>query len=308
MVIQGFFSSTEISVISSRLLKLHHRKDKGDKAAGKIYSFIVSPENFLATTLVGTNLSMVLSSSFITFVLIHYKVPDSNLWITFLFTPLVVIFSELVPKSIGRYFKDEYARRTIIIFGFFEKLFFPLVYAIGKISKLLVNLLLAGKVRKRSLFVTKEELRALVRETESAGGIDFGEKKAIDGIFDFKAKKIQPIYTRLAQTITINYRQTYEEILALAKEKEFTRFPIVRDNSIIGYINIFDLFYAPQEDWHLFVRPLMTVNAGEKLYDVFIKMRDSRNNIALVLDNTHACGIITLEDLVSEIITSIVKI
>ena len=82
--LQGFFASSEIAFVSSSILKLRHRKDQ-NKNSLLAYQLRTKPEGFLATTLVGTNISVVVSSSLATYFLISLGVSNSNLWITFLF-------------------------------------------------------------------------------------------------------------------------------------------------------------------------------------------------------------------------------
>ena len=165
VVLQGFFAASEISFISSNIVKLRHRQNKGDKKAKRVYELILNPEKFLATTLVGINISVVLSTSLLTFFLIRSGIKGSNIWITFIFTPFIVIFAELIPKNIGRFFKESFSCRVVSLISFFEKLFLPVVEMIEAISRVVVGIFVK-KSKRLSPFVTKEEIKFLVKEIE----------------------------------------------------------------------------------------------------------------------------------------------
>jgi len=310
VILQGFFAASEISFISSPTIKLRHRQDKGDKKAKKVYNFILNPERFLVTTLVGANISVVLSTSLITFFLINLDVRASNLWITFIFTPLVVIFAELIPKNIGRFFKEDFSCEAVGLISFFEKLFLPVVKSIELVSKFLIKAF-AKKARRRSFFVTKEEIKSLVKDIEEEGGIDKGEKKAIEEVFEFRSDKIKDVCVRAKKIIAFDYADSYETILMIVKKHRFTRYPVFasggKNKEIIGYVNIYDLFYEGGMNWQQFIRPISKVSFNQKLHQIFTRLKSKKESIALVLKGKKIYGIITIQDIIREIIASIIK-
>ncbi len=306
VILQGFFAASEISFISSPTIKLRHRQDKGDKKAKKVYNFILNPERFLVTTLVGTNISVVLSSSLITFFLINLGVRASNLWITFIFTPLVVIFAELIPKNIGRFFKEDFSCGAVGLISFFEKLFLPVVKSIELVSKFLIKVF-AKKARRRSFFVTKEEIKSLVKEIEKEGGIDKGEKEAIEEVFEFRSDRIKDVCVRAKKIVAFDYTDSYKTILATVKKHRFTRYPVFKNKDIVGYVNIYDLFYQGGVSWQQFIRPIAKVGFNQKLHQIFTRLKSKKESIALVLKGKKIYGIVTIQDIIREIITSIIK-
>lgn len=318
VILQGFFAASEISFISSPTIKLRHRQGKGDKKAKKVYNFILNPERFLVTALVGTNISVVLSTSLITFFLINLGVRASNLWITFMFTPLVVIFAELIPKNIGRFFKEDFSCEAVGLISFFEKLFLPVVKSIELVSKFLIKVF-AKKARRRSFFVTKEEIKSLVKDIEKEGGIDKGEKEAIEEVFEFRSDKIKDVCVKAKKIIAFDYTDSYKAILMIVKKHRFTRYPVFsaasrrdpalggKNKEIIGYINIYDLFYEGGMNWQQFIRPIARVGFNQKLHQIFTRLKSKKESIALVLKGKKIYGIVTIQDIIREIVTSIIK-
>jgi len=306
LILQGFFAASEISFISSQVFRLRHRQSKGDQRARKVYEFIKNPERFLATTLVGINISLVLSTSLLTFLLLKAGVKNSNFWITFIFAPFVVIFAELIPKNIGRFFSEEFSYRAVGLIHFFSKLFLPIVLSIEKVSKFLVKLLVK-KVKHRSPFVTKEEIKLLVREIESQGGIDRGEKEAIEEVIGFRRDTIKDFCVKMKKIVAFDYTDSYQTILEIVKKYRFTRYPVFRNKEVVGFVNIYDLFYKNQNSWQQFIRPITKIGFNQKLYEVFTALKAKQENIALVIKGRKIYGIITIEDIVREIVTAIIK-
>lgn len=303
--LQALFSASEIAFISTNLLKLKHRTHRGDKKAQVAFELISNPEKFLATTLVGTNFSVIVSSSLATLLLIHLDINNSNLWIMFIFTPLIVIFAELVPKNIARFYKERFSCAVAMLIKFFERVFTPAVIVIEKMSRFLVKLLV-GKARRRSLFVTKEEIKSMLKEIEHQGVLDRGEKEAIEEIFDFRQTIINNVLTPVKDIVGLDYTDTQSIVLEKTKRFGFTRYPVFRNKQIIGYINMFDLFYNTA-DWLTLIRPITRIGEDDKLYDVFTHLRENKENIAVVIKGRKTLGIVTLDDLMKEIVTSIVK-
>jgi len=165
-----------------------------------------------------------------------------------------------------------------------------------------------GNVRKRSLFVTKEELKYLLKDIEETGGIDKGEKAALEELLAWENKKIKAAAVPLEKVVTVDYNDSSQRVTELIQKSNFTRYPVFKQKEIIGYLNAFDLFYNPGKNWQAFIRPLTIVGANQKLYEVFSALKVKKENIALVLEGTTVYGIVTLQDLGREIIASLIKI
>lgn len=306
ILMQGVFASSEIAFVSSSLLKVRAIREK-DRNTLFAYRLLLKPERFLATALVGTNISVVVSSSLATSLLIHLGFGQrSNIWVTFLMPPLIVIFAELVPKNIGRYYREELGIRIANVYRFLEILLFPVVSLIEKASLLVVRLI-TGKVKKRSFFVKREELLALAKEIEREGILEKGEKEAIEDVFDFGETKLKEVLTQSRNIVGIDFTDSRERIMALARERGFIRYPVFRDRKVAGYLNIFDLFYDEEKDWHQHIRPIIHVGVNQKSYQVFSLLKHRKENIAAVMRGTRLLGIVTLEDLIKEILSSIAR-
>lgn len=303
--LQGFFAASEIAFVSSSILKLRAKRDQ-NKNTRFAYMLLLKPERFLATALIGTNISVVISTTLATSFLITLGVSNSNVWVTFLFTPLIVIFAELIPKNIGRYYREELGIKIAPFYRMLEFILYPFVSCIEKFSIWLVSMIV-GRIKKRSFFVKREEILALIKDIEREGVLEKGEKEAIEDVFDFGETKLKDVCIPLKKVSGVDYTDSRERIIYTAKIKGFTRYPAFRNKDIVGYINIFDLFYNEDKEWQTHVRPITHVGLNQKLYEVFTLLKNKKENIAVVMKGKRILGIVTLEDLIKEILSSIAK-
>ncbi len=306
-LLAGFFAASEISFISSSRISLGHRKEKKEKGAATAYKRLLYPDKFLTTILIGVNLANILSTSLLTFMLIKLNIDNSSLWITFFFTPLVVIFADLVPKNIGRFYREDLSCKAAGIMRFFEVLFFPLVKIVLVINSLLKKIFLK-KGEKESFFVTKEEIKLLAQQIQKEGQIDFGERRAIEEVFEFKENKVKDFCLPSYKIVGFDYADSKKSLLSKIKKYKFVRYPVYQNKKIVGYINIYDLFYNSNKNWRKLVRPIVKVGASQRSYEVFSILQKKKENIALVIKGNKTYGMIVLGDLTREILASIIKI
>ena len=163
------------------------------------------------------------------------------------------------------------------------------------------------KRRYRSLFVTKEEIKLFVNEIQKQGGIDRGEKEAIEEVFEFRSDKIKDVCLSIKKVVAFDYTDSRKTVLSKIRKNSFTRYLVYKNKEIVGYVNIYDLFYNERSDWQVFIRTIPKVGFNQKLQEVFTRLKADRESMALVIKGRKAHGIITIHDITREIISAIIK-
>lgn len=296
----AFFSGIETAFVSSDLLKVRQRKAKAYKAIRRLFN---NPERFLSTILVGNNITIVLLSTCFTSFLLGLKIENAPLKSSFIITPIALIFCEMFPKLVGRVFKERSIIRTRIFYSVIEWCFMPLTLLIEKATVSIKKKL--GLVR-RTVWA-RDDIRVLISTLHSSGEIDRSEKEAIDDVFGFSKRSVKDISCRMQNVIGFDYSEELDAILARAKNVGFTRYPVFKARELIGYVNIFDIFYTEFKDWKELVRPITVVGANQKLDEVFASLTRKRESIAVIMKGKRQIGIVTLQDLMREITESITK-
>ena len=298
----AFFSGSETAFTSIKFMKLVHLIEKKDKAALAVHSLIKRPDKLLATTLVGTNISVVIASAFATNLVFQFNENYASLIATCVMVPLVLIFGEIIPKTIGQNKSNQISLKIAPLLLFVQKIFAPIIAVVSVITASLLNLI-APRTIKKNPFLTKDEIKLILRDVSKEGIIEDYEREVIDKIFDFTLTKAVDIMVTLKDVASIEYNQSREEVLEKSRRFGFTRLPVFEGKDIKGVVNIFDIFYNSQDrDWHEFIRTLTSVSFDDRLDVVFSLMQPNKETMVAVLKNDLPIGILTVEDLIEEIV------
>ena len=298
----AFFSGSETAFTSIKFIKLVHLIEKKDKPALTVHSILKRPDKLLATTLVGTNISVVIASALATNLIFQFNERYASTIATCFMVPLILIFGEIVPKTIGRNKSNQICLKIAPLILFVQRIFSPIIVIISAITASLLNLIAPRTIKKNPL-LTKDEIKLIIRDVSKEGIIEDYEREVIDRIFDFTLTKAVDIMVPLKEVANIGYKQSGEEVLEKSRRFGFTRLPVFENKNIKGVINIFDIFYNSQDkDWHEFIRPLRTVSFDDRLDVVFSLMQPNKETMVAVLKNNSPIGILTVEDLIEEIV------
>jgi len=311
LFLSGFFSSSETALFSiSKIKALHIAKD-GSKTGHLILKMKEDSHTLLTTILIGNNLVNIGASSIATSIAIFYFASNAVGIATGIMTLLILIFGEIFPKSFANHNNILVARVVIYPLFWLSKLFFPLIYILNFIPKL------HGKIDIPADTVTEDELMTMVEVVEEEGEIKEKEKEYISNIFEFDDTSCSEIMTPRADMFAIDVSQEIdiEEILKTG----YSRIPVMEDSidNIIGILHVKDLFASFQKasasDSHtpLDVNTIMKkpyfIPESKKLDSLLHDFKQKKNHIAVIVDeHGGVSGIVTLEDVVEEIIGEII--
>ena len=305
LLLSGFFSSAETALFSiSRAKARHIAKEKGFTNT-LIKKMKDDPHRLLSTILIGNNLVNVGAAALATAITIEMVANHAVGIATGLMTALILIFGEIIPKSIATRNNVLIARLVIMPLYWLSILFSPIIYLLNFIPRL------ARKVQRKSR-VTEEELMTFVEVVEEEGGIEEEEKELIHNIFEFDDTSASEIMTPRADMFVINVDEELdlEEII----RSGFSRIPVIEEDidHVIGILNIKDLFMhqvtsAKQADARSVMSEPYFVPENKKLDHLLQEFKRRKQHIAIVVDeHGGVSGLITLEDALEEIVGEIV--
>ncbi|WP_291464373.1 hemolysin family protein [Desulfobacula sp.] len=311
LFLSGFFSSSETALFSiSKVKALHIAKD-GSKTGRLILKMKEDSHTLLTTILIGNNLVNIGASAIATsFAIVYFKSNAVGI-ATGIMTMLILVFGEIFPKSFANHNNILVARIVIYPLLWLSKLFFPLIYMLSFIPKL------HGTIDTAHETVTEDELMTMVEVVEEEGEIKEEEKEFITNIFEFDDTSCSEIMTPRADMFVIDVSQDMdiEKILGTG----FSRIPVIEDSidNIIGILHVKDLFSSYQKacssdsDTPLDVKQIMKkpyfIPESKKLDSLLQDFKQKKNHIAVIVDeHGGVSGIVTLEDVVEEIIGEII--
>jgi len=298
----AFFSGSETAFTSIKFIKLIDLIEKKDKRALLVHRMLKRPDRLLATTLIGTNISLVLASTLATNFFMKFNQEMGSLYATVFTVPLILVFGEIIPKTICQNKSNRMAILMAPLLNLAQNIFMPFVLMMNAISSFLSGLIAPRAVKKNPL-LTKDEIKIIIREVAKDGILEDYERQVIDRILDFTLTKAVDIMVDLNKVAGVAYTYNREEVLAQAKKFDFTRFPVFDKGTLKGVLNIFDVFYNQQEkEWQRFIRPIRMVSFNDRLDVVFSVMQPNKETMVAVMKENRCIGILTIEDLIEEII------
>lgn len=302
----AFFSASEMALISANRIRVRQRAKVGYAAARRARRILERREHFLIMFLIGQAGLNVMSAAVTTGLVGQWVSPE---WVGALIsilgiTLVVVVFAEIVPKVIGKREAEQLLMRYARALEFFHYLLLPLSQTLHLYMRLLLRF--AGRERS-SPFVTREELKVLVREAEIRGESDHREKRMLESILDFRETVAREVMIPMSRVITLRKGTTCDVWRAMVRRHGYTRIPVYekRIDRVVGVVNIFDLLYDahPKETVDNYIREAPIVPDSKRIDHLLVELQKTRNPMAVVVDEFGSCGgVVTVEDIVEEIV------
>lgn len=312
LILSAFFSSAETALVTVNKIRMRTLSEGGDKRADRVLRVTEDSSKMLSAILIGNNLVNISASSLATTL-------ATKLWgsvgagiATGVLTFLILIFGEVTPKTMATIHADKMSLRISGFIEFLMKILTPIIFIINRLS-LGFLLLLRVDPNAANNSMTEEELRTIVDVSEETGVIENEERNMIHNLFDFGDAEAKEIMVPRIDMTFIHVDATYEEVLEVYRKDKFTRLPVYEESTdnVIGIINMKDLLlWDPSSEEKFSIRnmlrePYFTFE-HKNTADLFIEMRISSLSLAIVLDEYGTtAGLITLEDLIEEIVGEI---
>jgi CBS domain containing-hemolysin-like protein len=304
-----FFSAAEMAFIAANRLRLRHLAEEGHGTAARYLESFRHPERALSTAMMGVTIAHVVASTALTFALLPSLGGIAWLVSTLALTPIMLVFGEIIPKAVAR----EWATRLIV------RLYWPLVWAGHLLTPFVllangvvtaVSRLFGGPRADTRSFVSREELKALLQLEPGEASVSTQEAEMIDKIFDLGDTTVREVMVPLVDVVMLPDSATTAEAMELVQRRGFSRIPIYtqRETSVGGLVTAMDLLRRGGQARGVveLMRPPTFVPETKRIDDLLREMQKGRNQLAVVVDEYGgATGIVTLEDIVEEIVGEI---
>ena len=311
LLLKAFFSGSEIAMVNSDKVKLRHMAKTGDRGAGMVLKLFRTPDVILGTTLVGTNLATVTISTLGALIFIEHFGAVGDLISVLVLTPVLLIFGEVVPKSIFQQKADTIASRLIVVLRFFSYLFYPVIFIFSRVARFITRIVGGGTI-PQNMFITREELRVMLDVSESASNPSTISRKRIRRIIRFADTTVGEAMIPLADVVGLNESRPMKEAVRLVMKYGFNRLPLYRGNmtNIQSMLTLSswdlmdpDILEKPISDYMssvLYLSPKQTID------EALPKLQAREDHMAVVVDEFgSAVGILTMEDVFEEVVGEI---
>ena len=318
LLFSAFFSSAETCLTTVNKMRLKSMADEGNKKAALVLKLISNQTKMLSSILIGNNIVNLSASSLATTFAINLakKSGFSNATslitgaATGIITILVIIFGEILPKSIATMNADKmsliYSKpiyTLTVILG-------PFAYIFDKFSKLLLKIFHIDITKQPA--ITENELRTIVDVSHKEGVIESEERQMITNVVDFGDSLAKDVMVPKMDVEFVELSLTYDELIESYSNEIFTRMPVYDDSrdNVVGIINLKDIFFyqGDKKDFKIsdVMREAYFTYEYKKISELFFEMKEASIPMAIVLDEYGSTsGILTIEDLIEEIVGEI---
>lgn len=323
----GFLSASEVAVLSTRKSRMQELVESRNRRASVVLSFQTNPERFLATIHAGVIFSITLASAIGGIIGIQHLVPafqdSSTRWVSeganwialgLIATSisfLLVVFGELVPKSLALRFPEQVALRVAL----------P-IQLLATIFRLPIRLLTAASnvflkpFRDRTSFtesrISEEEFKLMLEEGTKTGVIDKTEHELIESIFEFTDTTAKEVMIPRPDVVALDITMAREEAVRKVLEEGYSRMPVYKGtiDNIVGIVYAKDILGLLEHKnliiIHDILRPAYFVPETKKISQLMREMQQQKLHMAVVIDEFGGtAGIITMEDILEEIVGEI---
>lgn len=307
-----FFALSETALMSSSRLRLQHLAENGDRTAPILLKLRKDPHRLLTTLLLGNNVVNIAAASLATAIAIRLFGDDVGVIVaTLTMTLIVLIFCEIVPKSMAAVHPERTSARIALAVRMSSFVLRPMVWLLELLTQPIVRLVTGRRPRRRP--VSEDEIRTLVRIGQREGVIDRHESRFIQRVLNMGDIEVRQIMTPLEDTRSVSSDATVEEAVRLLTAEYYSRLPVWREDkhTIVGIVHLKDAArvlreQGPDAPLTTFMLPVRAVAPNDKVDDVLLLMQSLHAQMVIVEnEDEEGLGICTIEDVLEEIVGEI---
>jgi putative hemolysin len=309
LLASAFFSAAEMAFIAANRIRLRHLAEQGVRVARGYMEAFQRPERLLSTAMMGVTIAHVSASALTTALLLPWFDRKAALWATVILTPVMLVFGEILPKTLTQQRATAVALRIFDPLRAAAWLLAPVVWT----ANIMVGAMLRGLGyrERRDPFVSRDDLRLLFQvEPQGTTDVKEEEREMIEGIFDLGETTVREIMVPLVDVVAVPEEATVEEAVARIRESGHSRLPVYREriDHVIGIVTALDLLQrgATEEGVKALLRPAYYVPETKRIDELLRELQRQRIQLAVVVDEYGGSeGIVSVEDVVEEIVGEI---
>ncbi len=314
VLLAAFFSSAETAFISLSRLRVHYLRENGGRTGQQLARVLDRTERFLAMVLLGNTLVNIAGATIgSVFCVAVFGLPWGPVIATASVTAIVLVFGEMLPKTVAVHFPERLATSYIVPIRFFEAALLPFVVLLDKIGIGFRRLVSDVEVRK--ILVSTGEIRTAIDVGESEGVVEEDQAEMLHKVLELTNTPVSKVMVPRTEIAWVVEGTAISDFLSIYADKPYSRFPVYRENTdnVVGILSAKDVLMkltsscTPAEvKVDELIRPAFFVPEGQPLGRLLTEMRDEGHHVALVVDEYGGIeGMVTLGLLTEEVVGDI---
>jgi Mg2+/Co2+ transporter CorB len=316
LALSFFFSGSETALTATSRARMSHLARSGNRRAALVTRLIETRERMIGAILTGNNVVNVAASALATGLLLSWFGDVGVLYATAIMTVVIVVFTEVLPKTIAINAADRFALTVSQPITWLVRLLGPVLIWLESLVRFIMRLFGARLGTDQAFLSAHEEIRGQVDLLHSEGGMEKVDREMLGGVLDLRDLTVSDVMVHRTEMVTVNADDPAEEIVRAVLAAEFTRIPLWRGTpeNIIGILHAKDLLRALKSaeeeldriDIMSIMLPPWFVPDIRPLSEQLKAFRRRKTHFALVVDEYgEVMGLVTLEDILEEIVGDI---
>ena len=308
LILSGFFSGSETGMMAANKIKLKNLSKKSKNSAKRALELLKKPDQLLSAILVGNNFANILASAIVTIMMINYF--NGNVLLgSIILTIVILIFSEITPKTIAAIKPESIATRSSFLLKILVYIFKPLIFFTNFISRSILSVFkLNARDASNNDNLNTEELKTLL--DESGDLIPKQYRKMLSSVLGMEELVVEDVMIPTSEVIGINIKNDYLEAMNVIESTEYTRLPVFDDSidNLIGILHLKDShsfleLLEEKQEINSALQETYFVSQSTALMKQLREFLSNDKSIALVVDEYGEIqGLISIEDIFKEIV------
>ena len=316
VILSAFFAGAETALTAASRARMHALETSGNRQAIIVNRLLSIRERFIGAMLLGNQLVNIAASAFTTSVLVALAGHRGAVYATAIMTVLIVVFAEVLPKTLAINFPDRTSLLIAPVVNFFVMIFTPVLIAVEVVVRGLLLPFGVNVHEHKSVLSGREELKGTVDLLHKEGGVERSDRDMFGGILNLKELEVSDVMIHRTKMRTINADLASDELVREVLASPYTRIPLWREHpdNIIGVLHAKDLLRAldavggdaKRVDVSDIAFDAWFVPDTTGLQDQLQAFLKRKSHFALVVDEYgEVMGLVTLEDILEEIVGDI---
>ena len=309
LLLSAFFSLSETAFTSLNEIRIENLA-KRHRSARAVMKLNKNYDALLSTILIGNNIVNIATSALATLLFVQYNENLGPVYATIVVTIVVLIFGEVTPKSLAKQRPELFARLNVWLLYFFHFLFFPISIVLAGIQKLIK--LLVRQPKEEDVPYTEEEFSMLVEDMNEARVLNDIEEDIIQNTIEYGDTKVEEIMIKAKDVHYVRRNMTLQQICEEFVRTNRSRMVVTKHSKldsaygVIHQKDLFELLVKGEKDvTKIIMTDIVVCKPTHKISRLFKKLQAAHQHLAIVKDEEKVVGIVTMEDILEELVGEI---
>lgn len=309
LLMSAFFSLSETAFTSLNEIRIENLAKK-HRSARAVMRLNKNYDALLSTILIGNNIVNIATSAIATVLFVKYYGDLGPTLATIVVTIVVLIFGEVTPKSLAKQRPEMFARINVWLLYFFHFLFFPLSMLLSGIQKLIK--LLVHQPKDEDVPYTEEEFSMLVEDMNEARVLNDIEEDIIQNTIEYGDTKVEEVMIKAKDVCYVKKTMSLQQICEEFVKTNRSRMVVTKNSKldsaygVIHQKDLFELLVKGEKDVNkIIMTDIVVCKPTHKISRLFKKLQAAHQHLAIVKDEDKVVGIVTMEDILEELVGEI---